>query len=243
MFWNGLLEAGESGRNSKRKSKPQRPDPPGFPPGTYLDGGNRGRDVREEVGRELCRFAVYLMCASVERGGGGGSHRLMPLPISLCVSPAPASAFLSPSDSAVSPANTLLRPVLEEREHFLDVSVNEFKPSVSASRLEEQLERLFASPALPPALLSPRSLSTHLLRPSAVENLPVSTLQNLPRWSQFRPLLFPALGFTAKRRFLAPFLRSVQTLCCLLRSTRNHLGARPGGSVSSRSAAFRRGPK
>eukprot|EP00903_Cladosiphon_okamuranus_P015600 g14405.t1 len=58
VFWDGLLEAGESGRNSKKKSKPKRPDPPGFPP-----------------------------------------------------------------------ASTLLRPVLEEREHFLDISVEKFKPN------------------------------------------------------------------------------------------------------------------
>lgn len=35
VFWNGLLEAGESGRNSKRKTKPKRPNPPGFPPGGW----------------------------------------------------------------------------------------------------------------------------------------------------------------------------------------------------------------
>ncbi|CAN0064772.1 unnamed protein product, partial [Ectocarpus sp. 4 AP-2014] len=58
VFWNGLLEAGESGRKSKRKSKPKRPNPPGFPR-----------------------------------------------------------------------ASTLLRPTLEGREHFLDVSVETFKPN------------------------------------------------------------------------------------------------------------------
>lgn len=46
VFWNGLLEAGESGRNSKRKSKPKRPNPPGFPPGVRkrvaLDGACSG---------------------------------------------------------------------------------------------------------------------------------------------------------------------------------------------------------
>ncbi|CAN0142641.1 unnamed protein product, partial [Ectocarpus fasciculatus] len=58
VFWNGLLEAGESGRKSKRKSKPKRPNPPGFPR-----------------------------------------------------------------------ASTLLRPTLEGREHFLDISVETFKPN------------------------------------------------------------------------------------------------------------------